>query len=55
MLTMKNDCIGYGLGGTWRLGDLISAETGENEEDEWRVYFQIWLQAFPFSPLRIGG
>jgi len=53
MVTMKNDCIGYGLGGTWRLGDALTDKV--NEEDEWKVFLQVWLQAFPTSPAVAGS
>jgi hypothetical protein len=44
-LVFRNDCVGYGIGGRWQLGETYS--DGTEDEDEWDVYLQFWLNAFP--------
>lgn len=51
--TYKTDCVGYGIGGNFLAGDLISDTEGTDEE-EWKVYFQVWILAFPGSSIDLG-
>ena len=53
LATYKNNCIGYGIGGSYRSGDFISA-IDDNDEDDWKIYAQIWLLAFPNSEVALG-
>ncbi|WFB36623.1 LptA/OstA family protein [Kiritimatiellota bacterium B12222] len=45
MFTIKTECIGYGIGGKWLIGDTYS--DGSHENDTYEVWFQFWLTAFP--------
>lgn len=42
---IRTECVGYGIGGRWQLGEVYS--DGTEDEDEWDVYVQFWLNAFP--------
>ena len=53
LVAYKTDCVGYGIGGSFLSGDFISQASG-NDEDEWKVYFQVWLLAFPGSSIDLG-
>lgn len=52
LLRYETDCVGYGLGVRWTLGDK-DAE-GKAAEDDYRVWVQFWLTAFPRGILNIG-
>ena len=53
LLAMRSDCVGYGIGAKWISGDYLEA-TGGEEEDDWTVWVQLWLLAFPNSQLNLG-
>lgn len=44
----KSRCLGYGLGFRHVLGD-------EEDKDDYQVWLQLWLLAFPESSLNLGG
>lgn len=44
----KSRCLGYGLG----FGHILGTD---DEADEYRVWVQLWLNAFPSSVLNVGG
>lgn len=48
LIQRKSRCAGYGLGLRHEVGD-------DNEEDEFRVWLQIWLLAFPETSIQLGG
>jgi lipopolysaccharide assembly outer membrane protein LptD (OstA) len=50
-LAWKRNCVGYGLGVKWISGDIYS---DGSDEDDWQVWGQVWLTAFPRSRLDIG-
>ncbi|MFP6903735.1 MAG: hypothetical protein VCG02_00850, partial [Verrucomicrobiota bacterium] len=50
LFTYRTDCVGYGLGGRWIAGDDDIIE----EDDEWQVWGQIWLTAFPQGIVEMG-
>lgn len=52
MLTIRTECIGYGIGGKWRQGDTYA--DGSSDEDDYEVWFQFWLTAFPRGVLGTG-
>lgn len=53
VLRFETDCVGYGLGGLWVAGD--EGVGGPDGEDEYRVWVQFWLTAFPKAVLGSGG
>ncbi|MDF3130839.1 LptA/OstA family protein [Kiritimatiellaeota bacterium B1221] len=53
MFTIQTDCIGYGIGGKWRLGDRYS--DGSSDEDDYELWLQFWLTAFPRAVLGTGS
>jgi len=56
MFAYKTDCLGYGIGGSWLNGDFLLNDDGSDEvdEDDYRVWVQVWLLAFPRSRLEMG-
>ena len=52
MLNWKRKCVGYGIGGKWIAGDFAS--DGSQGEDDYQIWGQIWLTAFPRSRLDVG-
>jgi LPS-assembly protein len=52
MFTIRTECIGYGIGGKWLLGDTFA--DGSKDEDDYEVWFQLWLTAFPRGVLGTG-
>lgn len=44
----KSGCAGYGLGFRHVVGD-------DEEDDDYRVWLQLWLLAFPDSSIQLGG
>jgi lipopolysaccharide assembly outer membrane protein LptD (OstA) len=53
MLTFETDCVGYGFGGRWRRGDNFL--DGTRDDDDYEIWFQLWLTAFPRAILGSGG
>ncbi len=53
LFRIETECVGYGIGGKWIKGDLYS--NGTREEDDYEIWFQFWLRAFPNSILGTGG
>lgn len=54
MLKFRGECVGYGFGVKWIDGDELS--DGSKGEDDWRIWAQIWLIAFPEKTLfNTGG
>lgn len=53
LFTYKTDCVGYGVGGKWTRGDEFA--DGTSTDDDFEVWFQIWLTAFPRAVLGSGG
>jgi len=53
LFRIETDCVGYGIGGKWIKGDVFS--NGTREDDEYEIWFQFWLTAFPNSILGTGG
>ena len=53
LLRYETDCVGYGLGLRWISGD--SNAGGQDGEDEYRVWAQFWLTAFPRAIANLGG
>jgi len=53
LLRYETDCVGYGLGLRWTAGDKNPA--GKDGEDDYRVWVQFWLTAFPRGILNLGG
>lgn len=47
-LQRKSRCAGYGLGFRHVVGD-------DEEDDDYRVWLQLWLLAFPESSIQLGG
>ncbi|MFT5125551.1 MAG: LPS-assembly protein [Kiritimatiellia bacterium] len=54
LVTYKTDCVGYGFGGRWIAGDALLADGNAADEDEWQVWGQIWLTAFPQGIVELG-
>ena len=52
MFNWKRKCVGYGIGGKWIAGDFAS--DGSQGEDDYQIWGQIWLTAFPRSRLDVG-
>lgn len=48
LIQRKSRCAGYGLGFRHEVGD-------DDQEDEYRVWLQVWLLAFPESSIQLGG
>lgn len=48
LILRKSRCLGYGLGFRQVMGD-------DDNEDEYRVWLQLWLLAFPESSIQLGG
>lgn len=53
LLRVETECVGYGLGVAWVAGDKNLE--GRDGEDEYRVWVQVWLTAFPRGIVNIGG
>lgn len=53
MLRWETDCVGYGLGLLWLKGD--EGLDGPDGEDEYKVWVQFWLTAFPRAILDTGS
>lgn len=53
LLRYETDCVGYGLGVRWIAGDRN--DNGADGEDEYRVWVQFWLTAFPRAIVDLGG
>lgn len=53
MFRWETDCVGYGLGLLWIKGD--QALDGPDGEDEYKVWVQFWLTAFPRAILDTGS
>ncbi len=53
MLRFQTECVGYGLGVQWIAGEQYA--DGTQDEDEYTVWAQIWLTAFPRGILNLGG
>lgn len=53
MFTIRTDCVGYGIGGKWRKGNTFS--DGTTDEDDYELWFQFWLNAFPRTILGTGN
>jgi LPS-assembly protein len=49
----ETDCVGYGLGLLWIKGD--EGLDGPDGDDEYKVWVQFWLTAFPRAILDTGG
>ncbi len=54
LFTYRTDCVGYGLGGRWIAGDVLAGDDTIEEDDEWQVWGQIWLTAFPQGIVEMG-
>jgi lipopolysaccharide assembly outer membrane protein LptD (OstA) len=52
MLRIETDCVGYGFGGKWIKGNEFA--DGSRDDDEYEVWFQFWLTAFPDSIIGSG-
>ncbi len=53
MFTYQTDCVGYGIGGRWIKGDTF--QDGTRDDDDYEIWFQIWLTAFPRAILGSRG
>jgi len=53
LISKKNKCVGYGVGVRWIAGDYVASQD-RSEEDDWQVYAQLWLLAFPKSIVQLG-
>jgi len=53
LFTYETDCVGYGLGGKWIKGDDYADGTGT--DDDYQLWLQVWLTAFPRTILGTGG
>ncbi|MEX2606418.1 MAG: LptA/OstA family protein [Kiritimatiellia bacterium] len=53
MFTYETDCVGYGVGGRWIKGDTYL--DGTRDDDDFEVWLQIWLTAFPRAILGSKG
>ncbi len=53
LFKIRGECVGYGIGFQWQKGDTYS--DGTSEEDEYELWLQIWLTAFPKSIVDLGG
>lgn len=49
---IRTDCVGYGIGGNWQRGE--SYADGRQDDDDWEVYVQFWLNAFPRAIIGSG-
>ena len=49
---IRTDCVGYGIGGSWQRGETYA--DGTEDEDDWTVYAQFWLTAFPKAIIGSG-
>lgn len=52
MFTIRTECLGYGIGGKWRQGNTYA--DGSSEEDDYEIFFQLWLSAFPRAIMGTG-
>lgn len=50
---IKTDCVGYGIGGRWQRGENYA--DGTTDEDDYEIYLQFWLRAFPRAVLGTGA
>lgn len=53
MFVIRTDCVGYGIGANWQKGETYA--DGTEEDDDWDVYLQFWLNAFPKAVLGSMG
>lgn len=53
LLRIETDCVGYGIGARWTAGDRNP--DGPDGEDDYRVWVQFWLRAFPRAIANLGG
>ncbi|MDA3874080.1 MAG: hypothetical protein PF795_08975 [Kiritimatiellae bacterium] len=53
MFTYETDCVGYGIGGRWIKGNTY--QDGNSDDDDFEVWLQIWLTAFPRAILGSKG
>lgn len=53
LLRIETDCVGYGIGGKWTKGDRLA--DGSDDDDDYEVWFQFWLTAFPRTVFGLGG
>jgi len=53
LFTWETDCVGYGVGGRWIKGDEFTQ--GGRDQDDFEVWLQIWLTAFPRAIVGTGG
>jgi len=50
---IRTDCVGYGIGGSWQRGETY--DDGTTDEDDYKLFLQFWLNAFPNSSIGTGG
>lgn len=53
MFTYQTDCVGYGIGGRWIKGNTFP--DGNSDDDDFEIWLQIWLTAFPRAILGSKG
>lgn len=53
LFTLQTECIGYGIGGKWQQGDQFT--DGTADDDDYEVWFQLWLTAFPRAIMGLGA
>lgn len=53
LLRIETECVGYGIGGKWLKGDQFS--NGTRDDDEYEIWLQFWLTAFPQNKISSGG
>lgn len=53
MFTYQTDCVGYGIGGRWIKGNTF--QDGSRDDDDYEIWLQIWLTAFPRAILGSRG
>lgn len=53
LLRYETDCVGYGLGVKWIAGDEYA--DGSKDDDDYTLWLQLWLTAFPRGILNLGG